>query len=278
MEGLTLPAPNLQLRPEATPTSPEVPALDPESQKFYEDNPDLRLLFDDKFRDKLKVYWQIIGTEEAEGYSKNTVPPSDEVLNAEVDRALAREMSFFAKVYNGVMTVSNRGYEKVAVLFDTDKTIRDAGFLADGQGAQLARPAFPLVINVLSEKLGSRFEFGLLTTIPAHGLNPEDSLKWLSDVEEKVNPQLIISSTNYFNPRTTKEDPVEQDDKSAIIIDLASRRQNSNTAILLVDDIPSEVRRLNEAGSLQVGGVWVGPEVHDDMWRNAITQPDLVAA
>lgn len=229
MEGLTLLPPNT--------ADVLLPAhaleLSQEVEGFYRQNPEFLRLFDDDFVEQLQKY------RDATAY-EDIVSPSPDVQRKELEDAFKREMSFFAKVYAASMAMAEAGHEKVTLLFDVDNTLIQPGI-------NIPRPTFPLVIDMLGRRLGDRLEVGLLTTIKPEHLSADAG--YFKDIKRFVNADMLISAPLVEKNAEVRRVAQEYPDRGFVYVD--------------------DVKSANEVRSGNARGLWVGPEVHDDMVRHA---------
>ena len=151
------------------------------------------------------------------------------------DELLAREQSFFIKVFTAALVMAERQPGPVALLFDVDLTLVHHG---GPQG--VARPAFALAVRELDNMLGDRLEIGLLSSRPkgdgqSPGLASEaHSPTFTAGAGHKLNPELIISSGD-----------LERSDKtvSALVHGTDTEAQIEAAADVLDPELIDAVRR-----------------------------------
>jgi hypothetical protein len=222
--------------------------------------------------------------------------------------AIEREISFYDKVYRAIEELVARNTDvngditrTVVAMFDVDETI-----LSHIEENQLARPAFSLVVSALRERFGEKFQIGLLTTLPQENLTDKSQQpSYLNGLEHIAEPSFRISSR--LNPRDElyeTEDLINTgnvaETKNAIgeildqfigefdqdvagwgsiklvILRNLVKSMRDTHAFLYIDDIPSAGVVARQ--SRDVMGLWVGPEVHDDIRRSAVVgQADTIA-
>lgn len=222
-------------------------------ERFYADFPELTAVFDDRFKENLTEYWRSTVRDEFD----EPLSPEEEAVA--LDKALHREMAFFAKVYSAGMAMSSHFPGKVTMLFDIDNTLREPG-------ADMVRPAFTLAINLLDQELGERLEVGLLTTIPLVALDTKlGGPGYLESVRSKLNTEYFICSGEYELGGADASPLDGWANKTKIVKDLAAK--HTDRAFVLVDDLKSTDEGLHD--NPRVLGVAVTTEIHNDLWRQA---------
>lgn len=158
-------------------------------------------------------------------------------LETERKAALEREKAFYTKVSDAAMLMAGRQSGKVTLLFDVDMTLRDPD-------AGTIRPAFPLVINDLTQTLGDRLEVGLVTEIMRSYLEKELGAHLLAGVTGRVNPAYLISSGSEErdaqpNLKALRE-PEDTNDNKALLASVAGIiRPDLKESIEQGEDVPT---------------------------------------
>lgn len=223
------------------------------NERFFNGHPELRDRFDAAFMADLTEYWRSTVRDE---FDK---PLTQEEEAAELDKALDREMSFFAKVYGAATYMAERFPGTVTLLFDIDNTLREPG-------ENLARPAFKLAVNLLGERLGPRLEVGLLTTIPLGGLEMErGGPVYLDGVRQSLNTDFFFCSGEYELEGGPTDALAGWNNKGQIVDDLA--RKHPEHSFVLIDDL--KAKHMTQPTSPRAIHVAVTAEIHNDLWRQA---------
>lgn len=223
------------------------------AEKFFTGFPELLQIFDNDFQLELAEYWRSAVRDEFDE------PLAEEEEQAELHKALQREMGFFVKVYGAGMYMAEHFPGTVTLLFDLDNTLREPG-------ENQARPAFKAAVNLLSEHLGSRMEVGLLTTIRLERLDMErGDFAYLECAGANLNPAFFITSGEYELGYDSGEALSGWDKKGRIVEDLAHKYPERT--FVLVDDL--KMSQLPTPMNPRVMCVAVTSEIHNDLWRQA---------
>ncbi len=122
-----------------------------------------------------------------ERYEKNDGEQEDELIG--------KEIAFVDKVLSATMGLAESRSGPVTILFDVDETIARNVYGENGEITTYVRPGLDVLVKQLEEKLGDRFDIGLLTSrAESHLLSELESPTYTDSIKDRINPEFIFSS------------------------------------------------------------------------------------